>query len=618
MRLGPLLALGQWLFLVVAFICLSYAFLTDDFSVKLVAMHSNSALPWYFKMSAVWGNHEGSLLLWVLILASWTLAVGYASQSLPLDMRARVLAVLGMISIGFLMFIIFTSNPFERLLLNPVADGNDLNPLLQDFGLIIHPPMLYIGYVGFSVAFAFAIAALMTGNLDAAWARWSRPWTNVAWAFLTIGIALGSWWAYYELGWGGWWFWDPVENASFMPWLAGTALIHSLAATEKRGVFRSWTVLLAILAFSLSLLGTFLVRSGILVSVHAFASDPTRGLFILAFLVLVIGGSLLLYAIKAPAIRSGAKFGLLSRETFLLINNILLAIALSVVLLGTLFPLASSALNLGSYSVGPPYFNAMFVPLSLPMIVLMGIAPYISWKRSNKISTAIPKWLTAAFVALLLAGLGTFSLSNQYQQDFNWLAFITLAVSLWLIVSTALHVLSKAKHQQGLFTGLKRLSVSYWAMVIAHSGIAVAAIGIGLTSVYEQQKDVRMLLGDDISVSGYRYQLTAINTFEGPNFSGTRGDITVFDGDTVITVLQPEKRFYYAARNVMTEAAIDPSLTRDLYVALGEELGEGAWAVRVHVKPFVRCIWLGALMMAFGGFLAVTDKRYRSKGALNV
>ncbi|MBT5292490.1 MAG: heme lyase CcmF/NrfE family subunit, partial [Cellvibrionales bacterium] len=384
MRLGSLLALGQWVFLVVAFICLTYAFLSDDFSVKLVAMHSNSALPWYFKLSAVWGNHEGSLLLWVLILASWTLAVGYASQSLPLDMRARVLSVLGMISIGFLMFIIFTSNPFERLLLNPVADGNDLNPLLQDFGLIIHPPMLYIGYVGFSVAFAFAIAALMTGNLDAAWARWSRPWTNVAWAFLTIGIALGSWWAYYELGWGGWWFWDPVENASFMPWLAGTALIHSLAATEKRGVFRSWTVLLAILAFSLSLLGTFLVRSGILVSVHAFASDPTRGLFILAFLVLVIGGSLLLYAIKAPAIRSNAKFGLLSRETFLLINNILLAIALSVVLLGTLFPLASSALNLGSYSVGPPYFNAMFVPLTLPMIALMGIAPYISWKRTNK------------------------------------------------------------------------------------------------------------------------------------------------------------------------------------------------------------------------------------------
>ena len=617
MRLGPVLALGQWLFLVVAFICLSHAFLNDDFTVKLVAMHSNSALPWYFKLSAVWGNHEGSLLLWVLILASWTLAVGYASQSLPLDMRARVLSVLGMISIGFLLFIIFTSNPFERLLLNPVADGNDLNPLLQDFGLIIHPPMLYIGYVGFSVAFAFAIAALMTANLDAAWARWSRPWTNVAWGFLTIGIGLGSWWAYYELGWGGWWFWDPVENASFMPWLAGTALIHSLAATEKRGVFRSWTVLLAILAFSLSLLGTFLVRSGILVSVHAFASDPTRGLFILAFLVLVIGGSLLLYAIKAPAIRSSAKFGLLSRETFLLINNILLAIALAIVLLGTLFPLASSALNLGSYSVGPPYFDAMFVPLTLPMLALMGIAPYISWKRSNKISAAIPKWLTAAIVALLLAGLATFSLSKQYQQAFHWGAFTTQALSFWLIASTTLHLFSKAKFQQGLLAGVKRLSISYWAMVIAHMGIAVTALGIGLTSVYEQQKDVRMLPGDDISLSGYRYQLTAINTFEGPNFSGTRGDITVFDGDTVITVLQPEKRFYYAARNVMTEAAIDPSLTRDLYVALGEELGEGAWAVRVHVKPFVRCIWLGALMMAFGGFLAVTDKRYRSKGVSN-
>lgn len=617
MRLGPLLALGQWLFLLVAFICLTHSFLTDNFTVKLVAMHSNSALPWYFKFSAVWGNHEGSLLLWVLILASWTLAVGYASQSLPLDMRARVLSVLGMISIGFLLFIIFTSNPFERLLLNPVSDGNDLNPLLQDIGLIIHPPMLYIGYVGFSVAFAFAIAALMTGNLDAAWARWSRPWTNIAWGFLTIGIALGSWWAYYELGWGGWWFWDPVENASFMPWLAGTALIHSLAATEKRGVFRSWTVLLAILAFSLSLLGTFLVRSGILVSVHAFASDPTRGMFILAFLVLVIGGSLLLYAIKAPAIRSSAKFSLLSRETFLLINNILLAIALAVVLLGTLFPLVSSALNLGSYSVGPPYFNAMFVPLTLPMLALMGIAPYISWKRSNKIAIAMPKWMIAALIALLIAVLSTLMLSKQYQQTFSWTAFITIALSVWLITATALHALSKAQNQLGFIVGVKKLSISYWAMVIAHTGIAITALGIGLTSVYAQQKDVRMLVGDDVLVSGYRYQLSAINTFNGPNFSGTRGNIRVYNDDKFVALLQPEKRFYYAARNVMTEAAIDPSLTRDLYVALGEELGEGAWAVRVHVKPFVRCIWLGALMMALGGFIAVTDKRYRRQESLN-
>lgn len=617
MRIGPLLSLGQCLFLIVAFICLTFSFLTDDFSVKLVAMHSNSALPWYFKLSAVWGNHEGSLLLWVLILSFWTLAVGYVSQSLTLDMRARVLSVLGMISIGFLLFIIFTSNPFERLLLNPVADGNDLNPLLQDIGLIIHPPMLYIGYVGFSVAFAFAIAALMTGNLDAAWARWSRPWTNVAWGFLTIGIALGSWWAYYELGWGGWWFWDPVENASFMPWLAGTALIHSLAATEKRGVFRSWTVLLAILAFSLSLLGTFLVRSGILVSVHAFASDPTRGMYILAFLVLVIGGSLLLYAIKAPAIRSGAKFSLVSRETFLLVNNILLALALAVVLLGTLFPLVSSALNLGSYSVGPPYFNAMFVPLTLPMIALMGIAPYVNWKRSNKVAVAIPKWLTAAIIALVSAVFATLMLSKQYQQDFSGLAFITVAVSVWLLAATALHLLAKAQNQQGFMVGIKKLSISYWAMVIAHSGIAITALGIGLTSVYAQQKDVRMLVGDDVLVSGYRYQLTSINPFEGPNFSGTRANIVVYDSNGAdIALLQPEKRFYYAARNVMTEAAIDPSLTRDLYVALGEELGEGAWAVRVHVKPFVRCIWLGALMMALGGFIAITDKRYRKKGAL--
>lgn len=624
MRAGPLLALGQWLFLLVSFICLTIAFLSDDFTVKLVTMHSNSALPWYFKFSAVWGNHEGSLLLWVFILASWTLAVAFASQSLPMDMRARVLSVLGMISIGFLLFIIFTSNPFERLLLNPVNDGNDLNPLLQDIGLIMHPPMLYIGYVGFSVAFAFAIAALISGNLDAAWARWSRPWTNVAWAFLTVGIALGSWWAYYELGWGGWWFWDPVENASLMPWLAGTALVHSLAATEKRGVFRSWTVLLALLAFSLSLLGTFLVRSGILVSVHAFASDPTRGLFILAFLVLVVGGSLLLYAIKAPAIRSAAKFSLLSRETFLLLNNIILAIALAVVLLGTLFPLISSALDLGSYSVGPPYFNAMFVPLALPMLVLMGFAPFINWKRSTKIIQAVPIWLCSVVIALLTAIFGALALAKQYDQSFHFMAFVTILLSTWLLTATLLHLWSKAKNQQGFSVGIKKLSISYWGMVIAHSGIAITALGIGLTSIYAQQKDVRMVVGDEVSVSAYRYQLTSINTFEGPNYSGTRGNISVYKNDAFVTTLQPEKRFYYAARNVMTEAAIDAGLTRDLYVALGEYLeegadsGEGAWAVRVHVKPFVRCIWLGAIFMAAGGLLAVFDKRYRQRDTANV
>ena len=618
MRLGPLLALGQWLFILIAFISLSIAFFNDDFTVKLAAMHSNSALPWYFKLSAVWGNHEGSLLLWGLILASWTLAVAYLSAELPLDIRARVLSVLGMISVGFLLFIIFTSNPFERLLLSPVSDGQDLNPLLQDFGLIVHPPMLYIGYVGFSVAFAFAIAALMTGQLDAAWARWSRPWTNTAWAFLTVGIALGSWWAYYELGWGGWWFWDPVENASFMPWLAGTALVHSLAATEKRGVFRSWTVLLAILTFSLSLLGTFLVRSGILVSVHAFANDPARGLFILAFLVIVIGSSLLLYALRAPSIRSTASFSLVSRETLLLLNNILLAVALSIVLLGTLFPLISSALDLGSYSVGPPYFNAMFIPVMVPMIVLMGFAPYIFWKRTNSTAKALPLWLGSIILALLIGFGGTFWLSAHYQQDFKWTAFVTLVLSLWLTFSTLAHSIGKSRNQQGFIAGAKKLSLSYWGMCIAHTGIAVTALGVGLTTIYEEQRDVRMLVGDTATLAPYSYQLTAIDTVPGPNYQSTRATVNIYSqrdaeqtAGKLIAVLQPEKRFYYAARNVMTEAAIDPGLSRDLYIALGEDLGDGAWAVRMHIKPFVRCIWLGCLMMAFGGILAVFDKRYR-------
>lgn len=622
MQLAPTLVLGQWLFLLLAFIGLTIAFLNDDFTVKLVAMHSNSALPWYFKFSAVWGNHEGSLLLWVFILASWTLAVAFSSKELPLDIRARVLSVLGMISVGFLLFIIFTSNPFERLLLAPVADGQDLNPLLQDFGLIVHPPILYIGYVGFSVAFAFAIATLMTGKLDAAWARWSRPWTNTAWAFLTIGIALGSWWAYYELGWGGWWFWDPVENAAFMPWLAGTALIHSLAATEKRGVFRSWTVLLAIMAFSLSLLGTFLVRSGILVSVHAFASDPSRGLFILAFLIVVIGGSLLLYAVRAPAIKSTVSFSWLSRETMLLVNNILLAIALSVVLLGTLFPLVSSALDLGSYSVGPPYFNGMFLPIMILMVVLMGFAPYIAWKRNNSLSHALPRWMISIVAAVVIAAFVTVYLSSIYQQAFKWTAMLTVTLSLWLIFSTAMHWFSKAKNAKGLVHGIKKLSLSYWGMCIAHAGIAVTALGIGLTSIYEVQRDVRMLVGDDIVLGAYRYQLVNIQKVAAANYTSTQAEIAVYTSNSddahnpvnakdLITTLYPEKRFYHASRNMMTEAGIDAGIGRDLYVVLGDELEAGAWAVRVHINPFVRCIWLGTLMMAFGGFIAVADKRYR-------
>ncbi len=617
MNAAPIMAAGQWLFLLISFCCLSSAFLTDDFSVKLVAMHSNSKLPGYFKFSALWGNHEGSLLLWVFILSSWTLAVACFSRQLPDDIRARVLSVLGMISLGFLAFVIFTSNPFERLLLNPVAEGRDLNPLLQDIGLIIHPPMLYIGYVGFAVAFAFAITALMTEKLDAAWARWSRPWTNIAWAFLTVGIALGSWWAYYELGWGGWWFWDPVENASFMPWLAGTALVHSLAATEKRGVFRSWTLLLAILAFSLSLLGTFLVRSGILVSVHAFASDPTRGIFILALLVIVIGSSLLLYALKAPAMRSAVRFNGISRETLLLANNALLTVALATVLLGTLFPLFMKALNAGSYSVGPPYFNSMFIPIMIPVLILMGIAPYIHWKQTRISSVQIRPWVFSLSAAILFSVIGTIYMSSHYDHDFSWAAALTIALSTWITVTTGIHLILKSSHQEGIISGMKRLAPSYWGMCIAHFGIAITALGIGLTSVYSEQRDVRMEVGQSISLGSYRYQLVDIRGIEGANYRSTQATINVYmaeaagSSDKTIAVLLPEKRLYYATKNVMTEAAIDPRLTRDLYVALGEQLDDGVWAMRIHVKPFVRCIWLGTLFMALGGVIAVADKRYR-------
>lgn len=623
MRTASLLTTGLWFFLLLAFICLTQAFLSDEFSVLLVAKHSNTALPIYYKISAVWGNHEGSLLLWSFILASWTLAVAYLGKSLPIDIHTRVLSILGMISTGFLLFIIFTSNPFERNLLNPAVEGNDLNPLLQDVGLIIHPPLLYIGYVGFSVAFAFAIAALMSGKLDAAWAKWSRPWTNVAWSFLTVGIALGSWWAYYELGWGGWWFWDPVENASFMPWLAGTALIHSLAVTEKRGVFRSWTLLLAILAFSLSLLGTFLVRSGILVSVHAFASDPTRGLFILAFLTLVIGGSLLLYALRAPTIKPTSTFNAMSRETWLLLNNMLLAAALAVVLLGTLFPLIANALNMGSYSVGPPYFNRLFLPIMIPLCLLMSIAPYLNWKQT-KINLLINKAMYfSAILTILLALLLVAYLSHFYQREFSWIALSVLVICFWLLFMTWAHPLSKRNKNKPLFHGLTKFPASYWGMLIAHSGIAITGIGIGLTSIYSVQKDVRMVINDTASLASYDFQLKELNKIQGPNYTATQATLEVFyqSGNQArkkITTLFPEKRLYQASRNVMTEADIAASLTKDLYVSLGEPLDNDAWALRIYIKAFVRCIWLGALLMAIGGIIAILDKRYRVKRASKV
>ncbi|VXC29961.1 heme lyase CcmF/NrfE family subunit [Pseudomonas sp. 8O] len=606
MSLAQPAAWGQFAFLLFSFICLTYAFMVDDFSVAYVANNSNSALPWYYKFSAVWGAHEGSLLLWALILAGWTFAVAIFSRHLPEEMLARVLAVMGMISVGFLLFLIVTSNPFERLLPNAPADGRDLNPLLQDFGLIVHPPMLYMGYVGFSVAFAFAIAALLGGKLDAAWARWSRPWTIVAWAFLGIGIALGSWWAYYELGWGGWWFWDPVENASFMPWLVGTALIHSLAVTEKRGVFKSWTVLLAIAAFSLSLLGTFLVRSGVLTSVHAFATDPERGVFILAFLLVVVGGSLALFAVRAPVVKSQVGFGLWSRETLLLVNNIVLVVSAAMILLGTLYPLVLDALTGAKLSVGPPYFNALFLPLMALLMAVISVGVLVRWKDTPL------KWLGSMLTPVLVASVVLAVVATFLHGDFNWAVLAVCLLAFWVILAGVRDILDKTRHK-GLLKGLPSLGRSYWGMQMAHFGFAVCALGVVLTSLGSYERDLRMAPGESVELGGYRFQFDGAVHHEGPNFISDKGTVRVFDGERQISVLYPEKRLYTVQQATMTEAGIDAGFTRDLFVALGEPLEQGAWAVRVHIKPFVRWIWLGALLMGFGGLLAAADKRYRIK-----
>ncbi|WP_313523270.1 heme lyase CcmF/NrfE family subunit [Stutzerimonas kunmingensis] len=606
MGLAQPAAWGQFAFLGFSFACLTYAFMVDDFSVAYVAHNSNSALPWYYKFSAVWGAHEGSLLLWAFILAGWTFAVAIFSRQLPEDMLARVLGVMGLISIGFLLFLIVTSNPFERLLPQVPMDGRDLNPLLQDFGLIVHPPMLYMGYVGFSVAFAFAIAALLGGRLDAAWARWSRPWTLVAWAFLGLGIALGSWWAYYELGWGGWWFWDPVENASFMPWLVGTALIHSLAVTEKRGVFKSWTVLLAIAAFSLSLLGTFLVRSGVLTSVHAFATDPERGVFILIFLLMVVGGSLTLFAMRAPVVKSQVGFGLWSRETLLLVNNLLLVVATAMILLGTLYPLLLDALSGAKLSVGPPYFNAMFVPLIGALMLTLGVGILVRWKDTPL------KWLLGMLTPVLITSVVLGGLGSLLFGDFNWAVLAVSLLAAWVVIAGVRDLLDKTRHK-GLFKGMRSLAPSYWGMHLAHLGLAVCAIGVVLTSHQSAERDLRLDPGESLSLGGYEFVFEGAVHHEGPNFTSDKATIRVLDGDKQIATLHPEKRLYTVQQMPMTEAGIDAGFTRDLYVALGEPLGDGAWAVRVHIKPFVRWIWLGALMMGLGGVLAASDRRYRVK-----
>ncbi|MGY5537858.1 heme lyase CcmF/NrfE family subunit [Vibrio brasiliensis] len=601
------LSWGMFLLLSVSFGVLLWAFYTNDFTLNYVASNSNSQLPWYYRLTAAWGAHEGSLLLWVLIQAGWTVAVASFSRGMPQESVARVLAVMGMITVGFLLFIILTSNPFLRTLPFFPVDGRDLNPLLQDPGLIIHPPMLYMGYVGFSVAFSFAIASLMTGRLDTAWARWSRPWTTAAWLFLTLGIALGSWWAYYELGWGGWWFWDPVENASFMPWLAGTALMHSLAVTEKRGTFKAWTVLLAISAFSLSLLGTFLVRSGILVSVHAFASDPARGMFILGFLVFVIGGSLLLFAVKGASVRVRGNFELVSRENALLANNVLLIAALVVVLVGTLLPLIHKQLGLGSVSIGAPFFDMLFAWLMIPFAFLLGIGPLIRWKRDN-LSGLVKPMLVSGVVSLVFAAVFVVLLSEHFQ----FMAYLGWVMSLWILCLHGYELHQRATHRHSFVEGVKKLQRSHWAMMLGHLGLAVTVIGIAMVQNYSIERDVRLAPGEHFEIQGYDFYFQGLRDKDGPNYDGYIADFEITRDGKYINTLHAEKRFYTTARSMMTEAAIDRGITRDLYIAMGERLDDNkSWAVRIYYKPFVRWIWAGSLLMALGGAIAISDKRYR-------
>jgi cytochrome c-type biogenesis protein CcmF len=597
---------AQFIFLAIAFSCLAYSFITNDFSVLNVATNSNSQLPLHYRLAATWGSHEGSLLLWTLMLGLWTVAVSLFSKHLPEEMVARVLSVMGIVSFGFLLFMLLTSNPFTRIV-PALADGRDLNPLLQDPAMVAHPPMLYMGYVGFSVAFAFAISALISGRLDATWARWSRPWTTVAWMFLTCGIALGSFWAYYELGWGGWWFWDPVENASFMPWLVGTALIHSLAVTEKRGGFKSWTVLLAIAAFSLSLLGTFLVRSGVLTSVHAFATDPKRGIFILAFLVFVIGGSLLLYAWRAKQVGLGSKFDVISRESLLLANNVLLTVAAGSVLLGTLYPLIVDALGMGKLSVGPPYFNAVFVPLMAPAMFLMGVGPIARWKKAN-----LPELATRLRWALIISLISAAALPFVFGQ-WKFLVSLGLLLAVWILATVLVNLWERTRVTSGQLTTFQKLKAqtrSYYGMQVAHLGVAAFIVGVTLVTGYQSEQDVKMEPGDTVNAGGFQFKFNGVTQTNGPNYVAGRAEIIVSKNGTEVERMYPEKRNYTASGNVMTETAIDSGLFRDLYVSLGEPVKNGAWSVRVYYKPFVDWIWGGALLMAIGGGLALSDRRY--------
>lgn len=592
-------------FCIIAFGCLMWSFYVNDFSVVNVASNSNTLLPWYYRLSATWGSHEGSILFWTLLLAVWGLCVAISSKHLPQEVIARVIGVMGLISVGLTLFMLLTSDPFVRLF--PAAsEGRDLNPLLQDPGMVFHPPLLYMGYVGMVVPFAFAVAALIGGRLDAAWARWTRPWTSIAWVFLTLGIALGSWWAYYELGWGGWWFWDPVENASFMPWLTGTALLHSLAVTEKRGSFKIWTVLLALITFSLSLLGTFLVRSGVLTSVHAFATDPQRGLFILALLVIVIGGSLLLFAWRAPRVGTGGQFELFSRESMLLVNNVLLVVAMGAVLLGTLYPLFIDALNAGKISVGPPYFDSVFGPIMVPVIFLMGVGPLVRWKDASVADLAKrTAWCFIASVVIAVAIL-------IYLGWHTW-TFVGLFLSFWVLFTFIESFRENIRNIKGGF--IKKLlspSRSYWGMMIAHLGVAVFIVGVAMVMTFALERDVTMKPGQQVVVGDYTFKFDKVETgIRGPNYLADKGFFTVLKDGKKVAELSPEKRKYFSSQMPMTESSIDSSITGDLYVSMGTQTADGAWIVRAYDKPFVTWIWWGCLIMSLGALYAMFDKRYR-------
>ena len=610
-RLAPSLAWAQFAAMIVSFGSLMAGFYFNDFSLVYVTQHSNTLLPWYYKLSATWGGHEGSLLLWMTIMATWCALVSYFSRGLPLTMRARVLVILAGVQVMMLAMLIFTSSPFDRTLPNLPVDGADLNPLLQDFGLVVHPPMLYMGYVGMAVPFAFCMAALWEGRLDAVWTRWSRPWALAAWGFLTVGIALGSWWAYYELGWGGWWFWDPVENASLMPWLAGLALLHSLAVTEKRVVFKAWTIMLAIFAFALSLLGTFLVRSGVITSVHSFAADPTRGLVILVILGIIVGGGLLMFAVRGWRLTVESQYQLISRESFLVINNVIILISTLVVLLGTLYPIIADSFNLGQVSVGPPYFNALFVPLAWLLLVAMGMGSNIRWKKDSR--PLLGAGMVIAVSSLLLAAIIAYFVSPSDMLNIG----VTLAVSFWVLLWMAVDFKDKTKNAPSFFKGLRQLRLSYWGQQTAHIGVIVAVIGVAFTSTLSVERDVALGENETVHVQGYDFEVKDFHEVRGSNFDGMQAQVEVTKEGRAVTTLYPEKRTYIISGMPMTEAAIDASLMRDVYVALGEPIAEDSnkWAVRIYVKPLVRWIWLGAIIMALGGLLSMLDSRYRFKKA---